>query len=355
MHALWSAIRAVGHAVDAPVRKPFRDELRVLRHIAAAREDPIVVTALDTLDATATPDIGVEPLGDLAAWFSTSVAPRVASVALVPDQNAGLLSHLASHFLASFTFKRQGLVPGDDVLSVLARAEYYMNEKNLESATRELNQLNGTAKVLLTDWLNAARRRLEVLQALEVRTPTCFTVSCRISIDVHAGCPNTSHARFTASRSRLDTLVRYPKPQWTALDARCHSGSGASMIYELIIISEARKLVCVLSEVYTPGKSCKSWNPFVNSTKHAVSGSRGHPEMICSFDSQDLQTAPVVAFVLTPQALCPGIITLHRRELVVVTVYHKHIGTGILDECVQRRSVMSASECCEPRPRAEGV
>jgi len=43
-----------------------------------------------------------------------------------------------------------------------------MNEKDLDSAARELNQLKGSAKVLLADWLGAARRRLEVLQALEV-------------------------------------------------------------------------------------------------------------------------------------------------------------------------------------------
>lgn len=170
IHSLWSAIRALNHAVDAPVRKPFRDELRVLRHIAAAREDPVVAAVLESLEASDVADVGVEPLGDLTSWFTTSVAPKVASVALVPDQNAGLLSHLASHFLSSFTFKRQGLVPGDDVLSVLARAEHYMNEKDLDSAARELNQLKGTAKVLLSDWLAAARRRLEVLQALEVRS-----------------------------------------------------------------------------------------------------------------------------------------------------------------------------------------
>lgn len=177
IHALWSAIRAFGHAVDGPVRRPFREELRVLRHIAAAREDPVVSAALDTLEASDVPDVGVEPLGDLASWFSTSVAPRVASVALVPDQNAGLLSHLASHFLSSFTFKRQGLVPGDDVLSVLARAEYYINEKDLDSAARELNQLRGTAKVLLSDWLNAARKRLEVIQALKVGSNRLTAVS----------------------------------------------------------------------------------------------------------------------------------------------------------------------------------
>ncbi len=168
IHALWSALRALTHAVDAPERKPFRDELRVLRHITAAREDPVVSAVLDTLESTQTPDIGVEPFADLASWFTTSVAPKVSRVALVPDQNAGVLSHLASHFFASFRFQRHGLVPGDDVLSVLARAEYYMNEKDLDSATRELNQLKGTAKVLLSDWLEAARKRLEVLQALQV-------------------------------------------------------------------------------------------------------------------------------------------------------------------------------------------
>ncbi|KIP10515.1 hypothetical protein PHLGIDRAFT_101187 [Phlebiopsis gigantea 11061_1 CR5-6] len=183
IHALWSAIRAVSHAVDGPVRKPFRDELRVLRHIAAAREDTVVTTALDTLEATDVPDIGVEPLVDLTSWFTTSVAPRVANVALVPDQDGGLLSHLASHFLSAFTFKRQGLVPGEDVLSVLARAEHYMNEKDLDSAARELNQLTGTAKVLITDWLVAARRRLEVLQALEVVQTQATLASLLVSQD----------------------------------------------------------------------------------------------------------------------------------------------------------------------------
>jgi len=99
---------------------------------------------------------------------SRLLAPRVSSVALVPDQDAGVLSHLASQLFSYFRFQRHGLVAGSDVLSVLARAEYYMNEKDLDSATRELNQLNSTAKILLSDWLEAARRRLEVLQALEV-------------------------------------------------------------------------------------------------------------------------------------------------------------------------------------------
>jgi mitofilin len=170
VHSLWTAIRALTSSTTAsPVRKPFREELRVLRHITAAREDPVVSVVLDSLENNDVPDIGVEPFADLAVWFTAEVAPKVAQVALVPDENAGVLSYLASHALSSFRFQRQGLVPGNDALSVLARAEHYLNEKNLDSAARELNQLTGPAKTLVHDWLKAARKRLEVEQALEVR------------------------------------------------------------------------------------------------------------------------------------------------------------------------------------------
>jgi mitofilin len=169
IHALWSALRALNStAVTSSIRKPFREELRVLRHIAAAREDPIVSATLDSLEKTDVPDVGVEPLADLTTWFTDEVSPKVSEVALVPDEDAGVLSYFASRALSGLRFKRHGLVAGDDVLSVLSRAEYYLNEKDLDMAARELNQLKGTAKVLLHDWLEAARKRLEVQQALDV-------------------------------------------------------------------------------------------------------------------------------------------------------------------------------------------
>lgn len=168
VHALLSAIRALDSVTQSPVRKPFREELRVLRHITAAREDPVVTVALDSLEQTDVPDVGIEPFADLSTWFINEVSPKVSEVALIPNEDAGVLSYLASRTLSSLRFKPHGLVAGDDVLSVLARAEYYLNEKDLDSAARELNQLKGTAKVMLHDWLEAARRRLEVQQALEV-------------------------------------------------------------------------------------------------------------------------------------------------------------------------------------------
>ncbi|KAF9000659.1 mitochondrial inner membrane protein Mitofilin [Cyathus striatus] len=137
VHALWSALPTI------------------LRHIAAAQGSDI-------------PDVGVEPFADLVSWFTSEVAPKVSQVALVPDENAGVLSYLASRALSGLRFKRHGLVSGNDVLSVLSRAGHYLNEKDLDGAARELNQLKGPAKLLIHDWLEAARRRLEVQQALDV-------------------------------------------------------------------------------------------------------------------------------------------------------------------------------------------
>jgi len=162
IHALWSTLRAVNNAIDAPARRPFRNELRVLRHASAARDDGVVGAALEALEAGNAADAGVEPLADLATWFTTGVAPAVSRIALVPDKGAGVLAHVASHVLSAFAFRRQGLVPVDDSLSIMAHAEYHLNEKDLDSATRELNQLKGAAKAPLKDWLEAARRRLEV-------------------------------------------------------------------------------------------------------------------------------------------------------------------------------------------------
>jgi len=169
LHALWAAFRAFSSvAIDSSSRRPFRDELRVLRHASGARDDPLINAVIDSLESTNLPDVGVEPMADLTTWFTTSVAPQVARVALVPEHDAGVLSYLASHLISSFRFRKSGLVEGQDVLSVISRAEYYLNEKDLDSAARELNQLKGAAKELLSDWLDAARRRLEVLQAVEV-------------------------------------------------------------------------------------------------------------------------------------------------------------------------------------------
>jgi len=54
-----------------------------------------------------------------------------------------------------------------------------LNEKDLDGAAREVNQLQGWAGKLAGDWLREARKRLEVEQALQVGVEIEFPAASR--------------------------------------------------------------------------------------------------------------------------------------------------------------------------------
>ncbi|CEH12837.1 mitochondrial inner membrane protein [Ceraceosorus bombacis] len=73
-----------------------------------------------------------------------------------------------SAVFAPLLFTRKGYVEGDDTPSTLARAQYWLDRRDLDAAAREVNSLKGWPKILAGDWLDAARARLEAQQALEI-------------------------------------------------------------------------------------------------------------------------------------------------------------------------------------------
>ena len=60
----------------------------------------------------------------------------------------GAASHAASWVLNKVLFKKQGLPVGEDVESILSRVETLLEEGELDAAAREMNGLEGWAKVL---------------------------------------------------------------------------------------------------------------------------------------------------------------------------------------------------------------
>ena len=175
LHALSAALRTLRQAIDAPVlrdsayvRRTFVDELAAVKATRQATDNEVISAALTAIDETGAAADGVESVPTLHEWFAVRLAPRLTSVALLPEQGAGVLSYLASMVLSPLLFVRQGNVPGDDVASIVARANWLLERRDLDQATRELNQLRGWAKVLASDWLQAARTRLEVDQALDL-------------------------------------------------------------------------------------------------------------------------------------------------------------------------------------------
>ncbi|KAI8880612.1 hypothetical protein K501DRAFT_335265 [Backusella circina FSU 941] len=175
-HQLLVAIDALKKAATAGEQTQFEVELQALRRLSAKtpfaklgeRQSDELIQLVSSSIQDQVAKYGITSLAQLSERFET-VAREVRRASLIPDEDASMVSHFISIVLSSFMFTKKGLVPGDDIESRLARAEYYLDtEKDLESAAREMNQLTGWPKRLSLDWLEAARRHLEVKQSLEI-------------------------------------------------------------------------------------------------------------------------------------------------------------------------------------------
>ena len=162
---LQVAVDAVRTALERPdMPKPFVRELVAVKELAS--EDPVVASAIASINPTAY-QRGIPSSAQIVDRFRR-VASEVRKASLLPE-DAGIASHAASFALSKVMFKKQGIAAGDDVESILTRTETLLQEGNFDEAAREMNSLQGWAKMLSKDWLADVRRVLEVRQALEVR------------------------------------------------------------------------------------------------------------------------------------------------------------------------------------------
>ncbi|KAJ1833642.1 MICOS complex subunit mic60 [Coemansia sp. RSA 2711] len=159
------AITAFKNTVERTnAQQPFASELSTL--VSAATTDfPATRAAIASISRAMAED-GVPSQVELEDRFET-VRKEIRSVSLVPE-NGNFGSQVLSVALSKVMFEKDGLVEGNDVEAVLARTGFYLRQHDLDSATRELNQLKGWPKKLAEDWISAARSRLEVEQAIGV-------------------------------------------------------------------------------------------------------------------------------------------------------------------------------------------
>ena len=155
------AVRSILENVEKPT--PFIQQLAALKEVASG--DAVIDAAIASINPRAYQK-GIPTPSMLIDRFRR-VAAEVRKAALLPE-NAGVASHAASLLLSKVMFKKQGLPTGDDVESVLGRAEILLEEGRLEDAAREVNGLQGWAKVLAGDWLRSVREVVEVQSALDV-------------------------------------------------------------------------------------------------------------------------------------------------------------------------------------------
>lgn len=169
------AVRSVLERSETP--RPFIRELVAVKELAA--EDPVVEAAIASINPTAY-QRGIPSTTQIMERFRR-VASEVRKASLLPE-DAGIASHAASMVLSKVMFKKDALANGDDVESILVRTENLLEEGNVDAAAREMNGLQGWAKILSKDWLGDVRRVLEVKQALEVSFPTYELLSFERSV-----------------------------------------------------------------------------------------------------------------------------------------------------------------------------
>ncbi|KAG5363002.1 MICOS complex subunit MIC60 [Yarrowia sp. B02] len=125
----------------------------------AAGDDPLLQAALDSIPEVAQTE-GVLTPAQLTVRFKL-LEPELRKSSLVPV-NAGVAGHLGSLIFSSLLFKKSGVPKGDDVESVLARANIALEQGKLYDAVAEVNTLKGWPRKLASDWLDEGRRRTEI-------------------------------------------------------------------------------------------------------------------------------------------------------------------------------------------------
>lgn len=166
---IFTAVKALEHKIEAG--EPFTNEFSALQKLSSSPDssstsDSLISVALKSVPSELASS-GVTSFPALAARFTDSVAPALKKVSLYP-QHGGLLSYLTSYVASHALFEKEGWADGEDVVSTIARAKFWLANKDLDLAVREVNSLKGWPKALAKDWLKAARNHLEVKLALEV-------------------------------------------------------------------------------------------------------------------------------------------------------------------------------------------
>ena len=173
---LWLACQSLSTTISDGRGQPTPLTPQLTTIHDASANDSVVTQVLESVPEVAAKR-GVYSEEDLRSRFY-KVRRACRRVAMVRGSDGGPLTYLLSYmqsFLVFDTFDpaRDGeMVDLDnvDTFELLARAEYYLRQGDLELAARFVNQLRGETRRLSRDWLKEARLLLETRQAANFLT-----------------------------------------------------------------------------------------------------------------------------------------------------------------------------------------
>jgi mitofilin len=108
--------------------------------------------------------VGIAPLEYLLKRYD-HVEDALVQSTFMPDQMS-VFGYLTSIAFNSISVKQRALVQGNSETDIISRAGYYINQKDIANAVKELDSLPVSSKAyaLSRDWVNLAKNRLIMQQ-----------------------------------------------------------------------------------------------------------------------------------------------------------------------------------------------
>lgn len=155
---MWVLVRSISSTLSSPFTTSVKDKAEALLSLAQSHE------LIKTVTPYLTPLI--PSLSDLKSKWnrveSVLISTQFLSKPVTP------VTYTLSHLFSKLMLSKSGLVPGDDVMSVIARTRYFLDAGDVESAAREVNSLDGVQGNVVEDWLRDARVWCEAQTAVGV-------------------------------------------------------------------------------------------------------------------------------------------------------------------------------------------
>lgn len=173
---LWAAVLALNIALnDISENGRTKELIPEISDILQCKDnDNILSTILSTVPKYAVSS-GVIPENTLIQHFN-DIKPVCMRVAMVKDEGASVFAYAFSYIKSLFVFSRfyqRHVLDEVDLESlgpyeILEKADYYIQQGDLEQAAKFISQLKGVPKKLCTNWLKEVRLLLETKQSMDL-------------------------------------------------------------------------------------------------------------------------------------------------------------------------------------------
>jgi len=177
-HNLWAAVNTLNTALNDILESGRTRNLspEIANILQCTMNDDILTTIVSTIPQSAS-QLGVIPERALAQTFN-DIKRVCMRVAAVKDTNASALAYAFSYIKSLFVYSRfyQRHIADECDLErlgayeILEKADYYIQQGDLEQAAKFMSQLKGVPRNICDGWLKEVRLLLETKQSIKLLT-----------------------------------------------------------------------------------------------------------------------------------------------------------------------------------------